>query len=216
MRQDHRPSAYEELATDPLARWVESTFGVVPEEETGRLIRRVPTRLPDAARALAVECGEPEQRCADAIQHTLLAGARARKADTGRPLFAFRLHQFLSKGDTVYVSLEPADQRHVTDQYQVAVPDAPDKPLFPLAFCRECGQEYLVVARTKKAGGTWYTPRRERDASGGDAANGYLFLSGEPLAQAARAGRAPPGFLVLDRRGHRGHRGGAQPPQVPA
>jgi ATP-dependent helicase YprA (DUF1998 family) len=97
VREEGRPRSYGELATGPLSRWVESTFGVVAEAQTGRLVRRVPTRLPDAAKLLADDTGESEQRCADAIQDTLLAGARARKADTGRPLFAFRLHQFLSK-----------------------------------------------------------------------------------------------------------------------
>ena len=64
---------------------------------------------------------------------------------TGRPLFAFRLHQFLSKGDTVYVSLEPEDQRFITSHKQVSIPGDRDRILLPLAFCRECGQEYLVV-----------------------------------------------------------------------
>ena len=41
---------------------------------------------------------------------------------TGRPVFAFRLHQFLSKGDNVYVTLEPPATRHVTSTYQVAAP----------------------------------------------------------------------------------------------
>jgi very-short-patch-repair endonuclease len=179
---------------------VETTFGLTHEEGTGRLVRRVPTRLPEAAQVLATETGETEKASADAIQRTLLAGARARSADTGRPLFAFRLHQFLSKGDTVYVSLEPEDERHVTDQYQVTVPGAPDKPLFPLAFCRECGQEYVVVARTKKAGGTWYTARQDRDASGGDAANGYLFISGDnPWPERPEVdGRLPDSWLDVD------------------
>ncbi len=43
---------------------------------------------------------------------------QARTRDTARPLFAFRLHQFLSKGDTVYVSLgargRAAHHRHST------------------------------------------------------------------------------------------------------
>ena len=49
--------------------------------------------------------------CEAAIQDTLLAGSRAQDPATGRPLFAFRLHQFLSKGDSVYVTLEPEDSR---------------------------------------------------------------------------------------------------------
>ena len=52
--------------------------------------------------------------------------------------------------------------------------------LLPLAFCRECGQEYYVVtqAGNGKAGGHVYAPRdlRERRGAHGETA-GYLFAS---------------------------------------
>ncbi|MGW5365978.1 hypothetical protein [Actinopolymorpha pittospori] len=48
-----------------------------------------------------------------------------------------------------------------------------------LAFCRECGQEYLVVSGTTRHGSASYSPRRDRDASGGDDANGYLYVSSD-------------------------------------
>jgi len=87
----------------------------------------------------------------------------------------------------------------------VSVPGDADKALMPLAFCRECGQEYLVVALTNEDGTIRYRPRRDRDASGGDDANGYLYVSADqpwptdPLAE----GRFPESWLsdgqVLDR-----------------
>ena len=176
VRTAERPRTYADLSADPLAAWIESTFGIVAEPGTDRLVRQQPVRLPDAAVALSAQTGESEQLCVIAIRQTLLAGSRATHPETGRPLFAFRLHQFLSKGDTIFVSLEPEADRHVTSQYQVAVPTQPDKPLFPLSFCRECGQEYLAVARIERSGTTCYGPRRDADASGGEAANGYLFV----------------------------------------
>ena len=115
-------------------------------------------------------------------------------------MFAFRLHQFLSKGDTVYVSLEPEATRHITGTYQVSVPDHPDKALLPLGFCRECGQEYLVVAKTAKDARTLFVSRRDADASGGDSVTGYLYVSADlpwpadPLA----SGRLPDSWLVTD------------------
>ena len=103
------PREYAALAADPLAVWVEDTFGLDAEPGTGRLVRRSPTTVPLAAGSLAEATGLDAERCAAAIRATLLAGSQARHPQTGRPLFAFRLHQFLSKGDTVYVSLEPED-----------------------------------------------------------------------------------------------------------
>lgn len=198
--------SYDELAESSLASWIETTFGLTVEQESGRVIRQKPARVRESAARLADLTGQTVDETAEAIQATLLAGSAARHADTGRPLFAFRLHQFLSKGDTVYVSIEDEARRHVTSQYQIAVPDQPDHVLMPLAFCRECGQEYLVVARTTEGSETIYRPRRDRDASGGDQANGYLYISTpqpwplDPLLE----GRLPDTWLsdneIIDRR----------------
>ncbi|MUN36464.1 DEAD/DEAH box helicase [Actinomadura litoris] len=195
---------YAALARDPLAGWIETTFGLTTEAPTNRLVRQRPRKLPDAAEELARTTGEPRDRCARAIEEALRQGSRARHPVTGWPLFAFRLHQFLSKGDTVYVSLEPENERHITSQYQVSVPGQREKALLPLAFCRECGQEYLVVARTRRSDGVFYTPRQDQDAAGGDAANGYLYLSADepwPVQDPIGAGRLPDSWYDTDESG---------------
>jgi ATP-dependent helicase YprA (DUF1998 family) len=171
------PRAYDELAADPFACWIESTFGLDTEPGSGHLVRRSPTTVTAAARHLADATQRTDAECRQAIKNLLHEGAQVRDPATGRPLFAFRLHQFLSKGDTVYISLEPEDVRHVTDTYQLRVPGHPEKALLPLGFCRECGQEYLVVARVRRHGQTMFVPRRDSDASGGDAVTGYLYVS---------------------------------------
>ncbi|GAA1856045.1 DEAD/DEAH box helicase [Actinomadura bangladeshensis] len=199
---DGPPRDYAALARDPLAGWIETTFGLAKEGD--RLVRRRPRTLPSAAEELADATGEPRERCQDAISAALQQGSHARHPKTGWPLFAFRLHQFLSKGDTVYVSLENENERHITGQYQVSVPGQREKSLLPLAFCRECGQEYLVVARTKKADGVYYTPRQEQDAAGGDDANGYLYISTGhpwPVENPLGEGRLPDSWFDTDEGG---------------
>ena len=194
-----RRRLHAEFVDDPLAGWVETTFGLDHETRTGRLIRRTPTTLPDAVKKLAAETGTDEQECTRAVRHVLEEGSEVR-APAGRPVFAFRLHQFLSKGDTVHVSLEPEASRHVTDTYQVSVPGQPGKKLLPLAFCRECGQEYLVVAEVSRGGAKVFVPRRDADASGGDSVTGYLYVSTDlpwphdPLV----SGRLPEAWLTTD------------------
>ena len=204
----HRNGAwsYDELASDPLARWVETTFGLAVEAETGSLIRQRPTTVQAAAQQLTEGTGVDVGRCEAAIRATLLAGTRVAHPGNGRRLFAFRLHQFLSKGDTVYVSLEGEASRHITSQYQVAVPEAPEKALLPLAFCRECGQEYLVVRRTDRGGQTVYEARRDRDASGGAQDNGYLFVCADNAwpADPITDGRLPDSWFAIDDRGRAG------------
>ncbi|MGH3635267.1 MAG: DEAD/DEAH box helicase, partial [Mycobacterium sp.] len=206
VRQGGAAGDYATVAQSPLAAWIEITFGLAAEPESGRAIRQRPALVRESAARLAGLTGRTVDECDQAIRTTLLAGSAVEDPETGRPLFAFRLHQFLSKGDTVYVSIENEASRHITSQYQVAVPDRPDHLLMPLAFCRECGQEYLVVARSIVGSDMIYRPRRDRDASGGDQANGYLYISTDqpwpvdPLPE----GRLPDSWLVdgaiVDRR----------------
>ena len=97
-----------------------------------------------AAEKLHDETGADEAVCGTELQRPA-AGRLEGPRHQGRPLFAFKLHQFIGKGDTVYVTLEPPDKRYLTTQYQRSAPTgAAGQPLFPLAFCRECGQDFLV------------------------------------------------------------------------
>jgi superfamily II DNA/RNA helicase len=201
VREWEIPGDYANLANSALASWIESMFGLAVEPQTGRLIRQAPRRLREhAAPALSQLTDLPVQDCHEAIRNALLIGSRVHHPETGRPLFAFRLHQFLSKGDTLYVSLEPVGDRHITSKYQVAVPSSPEKLLFPLAFCRECGQEYAVVKRVTRNGETSFAPRASRDVTAGDATDGYLFVSDEfpwpsdPIAE----GRLPDSWVGPD------------------
>ena len=174
-------SAYSQLVGSPLAAWVESAFGLAVDKADGDLVRQAPRRLEEeAAPRLADATGLTMDECATAIRRMLLAGSAAVSPETGRPLFAFRLHQFLSKGDTVYVSLEGEQSRHLTSKYQRAVPGKPGAVLFPLSFCRECGQEYIVVSRrTDAEGSVYFAPRRDRDVAEPDERSGYLYIRSE-------------------------------------
>lgn len=195
---------YTALADHPLAIWVESTFGLDTDPASGRVVRGQPTTVAAAADTLASRTGRPHDAAAEAIRAVLLAGSAVHDPATGRPLFAFRLHQFLSKGDTVYVSLEEEDRRYITSSYQLRVPGDPEKALLPLGFCRECGQEYVVVARTGGPTPT-YLPRQDADASGGDTVTGYLYVSTDlpwPSDPALVATRVPDHWLQTAPDGH--------------
>ncbi|WP_328914379.1 MULTISPECIES: protein kinase domain-containing protein [unclassified Streptomyces] len=176
LRVPASPRSYEALTKDPLARWIESRFGLEREEGTERLRRCSPVTIETAAAELSAQSGVAEEAVRGAIRTTLEAGSQAKHPVTERPLFAFRLHQFLSKGDTVYTTLEDPLTRPLTRTYQLEQPDSDGKLLFPLAFCRECGQEYLTVWRAEEGGTFRYEPRRNTSASGGRDGEGYLYL----------------------------------------
>ncbi|MEV0328203.1 protein kinase [Micromonospora echinospora] len=204
LRAPGAPRAYADLVNDPLARWIETRFGLA--EDAGRLVRQKPAKIEEAAVELAEASGLDVAECTKAIRRTLKAGSEARHPVTERPLFAFRLHQFLSKGDTVYVTVEDELSRHLTRDYQLVLPGSDGKVLLPLAFCRECGQEYLTVWRTVRDGHAVYEPRRDTTATGGRATDGYLYIDTvrpwPATAEAAiEARRLPESWLEPDEHG---------------
>ncbi len=139
---------FEAFRRDPLSIWLESTLGVTRRE--GRLVRARPRQIAgeaeSAAHFLHELTGIDEERCVTVIQQGLLAGyEKVLNPATGRAPFAFRLHQFISKGDTVYATVEQEPQRSITLQYQQFAPGGRERILLPLVFCRECGQEYYTV-----------------------------------------------------------------------
>ena len=176
------PPARSDFLADPLSSWIESTLGIRAEGDEGRLVRQKPMALigeEGAAARLAQATGLETKACENALREALLGGY-AHRDDRGRPLFAFRLHQFVSKGDSVYASPEPEDARHITLQAQRYVPGSQrTRALLPLAFCRECGQDYYVVRRGQSSrGATCYLPREVRDRLETDEGEpGYLYIS---------------------------------------
>lgn len=177
-------ASFEDFIRDPLASWVESVLGVERDPMGTRLVRCKPRPVqgndPDSAGVLlARQTSEDLAACTVAIQATLLAGFRCLNPSTGFPVFAFRLHQFVTRGDTVHASLEDPSTRYLTVHGQQFVPDGRrDRLLFPLAFCRECGQELYVVERRHEPGGSFVY--RARDIERLDPENdkwkpGYLY-----------------------------------------
>jgi DEAD/DEAH box helicase len=71
------PQTYEELYGDPLASWVETTFGLDREPGTSRLVRRRPTTVPDAAAQLAEQTGLEQEVCLRAVIETLVGYVNA-------------------------------------------------------------------------------------------------------------------------------------------
>ncbi|HCJ53368.1 MULTISPECIES: DEAD/DEAH box helicase [Glutamicibacter] len=167
------------LQNDPLASWIEDEFGLHIEPETDRLVRAAPQTVDKAAEKLASEIGQEVSDCSRAIRATLLAGSQSKHPETQRPLFAFRLHQFVSKGGSVFVTAEDKETRAIETNFQVTLNN--ERRLYPLAFCRECGHEYLMVTKAETASGTTFLARHElriqKDNPEGH--DGYLFISAD-------------------------------------
>lgn len=157
----------DELRRHPLAVWVETTLGM-ERGETGKWRRARPITLTDAVALLAEQSGCDETTCQQALQQLLLAASRPEIERTGRegagtrPFFAFRLHQFISGAGIAYATLDAPGERTVVLEGQQFLPAAPDKRLYPLYFCRECGQEYHPV-RLSGGGSSQFILARDID-----------------------------------------------------
>ena len=177
------PTEFSSFINDPLSSWIETALGIQAEAGTGRLIRARPRRMrgeEGIASELSKLTGVDAGRCEQVLQDGLLAGYCVQTPETGFPVFAFRLHQFISKGDTVHASLESEADRHITTESQKYVPDqSREKILLPLAFCRECGQEYYTVryVRDPNSGMRSFIPRELNDLFADEESEpGFLFL----------------------------------------
>jgi len=172
----------EETIRYPLTRWFEMRFGVDIEDD-GALRRAMPTRLSKCAKELSEITGLPLERCSQALRELLHAGNRIIGEDAA-PLLAFKLHQFVSQGGSVFSTLEHPEKRAITMDGKVFASKGsePDKLFYPLRFCRECGQEYYVVNMDKESGRILpqmpLSVEMEQDA---ELTKGYLLLDEEGI-----------------------------------
>jgi len=136
------------VTAHPLAAWVETTFGL-EIGNSGRLERRKPLAFEDGLKQLIEKTGLPEQQCNAALRAVLDIG-NAVEQRPGEPVFAFRLHQFLSSGGSVYATMEASDVRSYSSEGPFYAPKeagkAENRVMYPLAFCRECGQEHYLCS----------------------------------------------------------------------
>ncbi|GIW08694.1 MAG: RNA helicase [Dehalococcoidia bacterium] len=188
------PETFDQLADHPLAAWTELAFGLQTDPK-GRLERRPPRTIRDAAIELAKLTKVDVERCERQLKAILLAGYRAENPVNGNRFFAFRLHQFISRGDTLYATPEPPEARYVTTEGQVYKPGDRSRVLLPLAFCRSCGQEYYVVRQTETG------DLVARDLEDRDGTAGYLAIDVKHEFSASPED-LPDDWLELDRQGN--------------
>ena len=209
------PVNVEGFVVDPLSCWIENTFGV--REEDGRLVRADPlpiTGPQGAAKQLSSVTGVREDVCARAIRTYLLTGNTLQSPQADSPVFPFRLHQFISRGDTVYATPEPPSRRHLSLSGERFVADSDrQRVLLPLVFCRVCGQDYYMAHRQPTGSGSRLVRRDLNDNEPRDNLSpGFFYVSDQvpwPENRDRQRERLPPdwsdprtGRLRPNRRDH--------------
>jgi hypothetical protein len=159
-----------DLRKHPLAIWVETRLGVTFSKSDQRWLRAKPMTVTEAVSALSADSGRPLEACREALRQLLLTSSVAEKDRTSNSegsdsgFFAFKLHQFISGAGHAFSTLERPGSRTVIVDGQQFLPEHPDKRLYPVHFCRECGHEYHPVRLVKEEGHRYFLGRDIDDA----------------------------------------------------
>ncbi len=143
------PYNYDDFINHPFSRWIEKSFGIEKVEGENFFRRKTPISLYDGAEELSKFTDLPIDNCRIKIKEMLNIGSKLYEKENGNSAFAIRLHQFISQGDSVYSSLESKEKRLLTldGKRRVKTENNEKKLLYPLVFCRICGQEYYQVKK---------------------------------------------------------------------
>jgi superfamily II DNA/RNA helicase/very-short-patch-repair endonuclease len=168
---------FKSFRENPISAWIELTLGITREED--RWVRAHPLTLKDASQRLSDESGLSLDICEEYLRQFLLNAYQCRD-NNDKPLFAFRLHQFISGANTLYSTLEPEGERRFDLTGQQYLPGDRDKRFFSLHFCRQCGQEYHSVWHGTEDGILQLSPRDIDDRSHEDDDVDFGFFMFDP------------------------------------
>lgn len=189
---------------NPLAAWIEETFGIQKEGDYYR--RKTPITLRQGAELLSEFTESDISVCEDKIRAMLHKGSMLRKADDS-PAFAVRLHQFISQGDSVYSTFESAETRHLTMRGQrfAGEENGRERLMAPLRFCRICGQEYYhVTCNAKDSLILPRMPEHSDDFEEETHVDGYLLIERDennPVWDEAREAELPQNWMRETKKG---------------
>lgn len=138
------PGSDDLFKFDPLAVWIELNVGL---DAGQKLARAKPQTMSDAADKLAEFTGCDADECRTALAQRLIAMSDIAEG-RDQAFMAFKLHRFLSGAGHAHATLEPAGTRLVELSGELFHRERRSSRLYPLFFCRSCGQEAHSVSLT--------------------------------------------------------------------
>ncbi len=200
-----QPERVDEVRRHPLIRWVEETFGL-DRDASGTSRRAKPITVTEGARRLSEATGQPLDLCERRLREALSVGAATviDKAEGKQRLFPIKLHQFISQTGSVHASIAPPGERRFSIDGQLYADPGGQELLFPLLFCRICGQDYYHVLWDKHDERLLpLHPFASLDEEGGGRVPGYFVIDQEYQLWSGDISELPETWLVQTRTGPR-------------
>ena len=166
-----------ELKVHALASWLEDRIALI--ENDGILKRNVPLSLSAITKKLSQESGLEESRCQHQILLLIqwLAKINLKISDKRKSYLPFKLHQFISQTGSVYMSLDQDDKTFITLEPGVYKVDGDEKkPLYPIVFSRNSGQEFICVTKNYDANKLEPREFQDRGDEDEDKKTGYIIV----------------------------------------
>ena len=170
------PTTSTAFVADPLSVWIEATFGVRAEPTAAGWSGPRPAAIDGRGRGGRASCAEltgvPTETLRRRRSRTACWPATRceRPGRPGCPPFAFRLHQFISRGDTVYASLEPEADALPHRPGPAVRPRRPRRGPAPAGVLPRVRPGVLLrpTRRRRTTGGRASSPARPRRPRGDD------------------------------------------------
>ena len=175
-----------ELVKHPLAIWLENEIALA--EKNGILIRNKPYAFVEIVRKLSeavnIDAGVCEERLLQLFKW--INGINATKKNLRDAYLPYRLHQFISQTGSVYVSLDPTDDRMITLEPGIREGNKETgRLLYPVVFSRFSGYPFICVLKNREKGvlqprefNEYQEPQDAGDGEGErpDLDSGYLII----------------------------------------
>jgi len=131
------------MESDEAEKWLYEKLSIDTRiTNTLRMLETKPRSLRDVAEYVFADCTNPVDRLR--AQITLIElGAKARPDTESSALIPARYHLFVRALEGVYVALYPRKKAFL-DRRKRIFTDGYEVPVFELANCQHCGQEYIV------------------------------------------------------------------------
>lgn len=138
----------------PIACWLENRIALNYLED-GHIERGTPKKFSAIVRELQKDAGSAKVKVEATLTNVLLwaekLNNKAASKSVRKSFLPFRFHQFISQTNTVYLTLDPNDQREITVKSGRYIKDKGaqngDKFIYPVLFSRYSGHEFICVTK---------------------------------------------------------------------